>query len=85
MNYTLLQLLDALVKQDGSDLHISANSPPRFRIDGKLHPLNTGSISPQDSSELCYSVLNEEQKKILESEREIDFSFSIQNTGRFSC
>ena len=83
MQYTLIQLLEALLRQNGSDLHISAHSPPRFRIDGKLHPLNTGSLKPQDSSKLCYSVLNEEQKKNLESEREIDFSFSIQNTGRF--
>lgn len=83
MDYTLIQLLEALVTQDGSDLHISVNSPPRFRIHGKLHPLKTGSLSNQDSSDLCYSVLNEEQKKIFESEREIDFSFSIQNVGRF--
>ncbi len=83
MNYTLIQLLEALVAQNGSDLHISVNSPPRFRIDGGLRPLNTEDLSPQDSTELCYGVLNEEQKKILESEREIDFSFSIQNVGRF--
>ena len=83
MNYTLIQLLEALVTQNGSDLHISVNSPPRFRINGKLHPLNTESLKPHDSSELCYSVLNEEQKKNLESEREIDFSFSIKNVGRF--
>lgn len=83
MNYTLTQLLEALVIQNGSDLHISANSPPRFRINGDLHPLNTENLSPNDSSKLCYSVLTEEQKKILESENEIDFSFSIQNIGRF--
>ena len=83
MNYTLIQLLEALVTQNGSDLHISVNSPPRFRINGKLHPLNTEDLRAQDSSELCYSVLNEEQKKILESERELDFSFSIQRVGRF--
>ena len=83
MNYTLIQLLEALVTQNGSDLHISVNSPPRFRINGQLHPLKTENLSPHDSSELCYSVLNEEQKKNLESECEIDFSFSIHNVGRF--
>lgn len=83
MQYTLIQLLEALVAQGGSDLHISVDSPPRFRINGKLHPLNTENLQPNGSSKLCYSVLNEEQKKILESEREIDFSFSIQNIGRF--
>lgn len=83
MNYTLVQLLEALVIQNGSDLHISTNSPPRFRINGRLQPLNAEDLTPNDSSRLCYSVLNENQKKIIESEHEIDFSFSLQNIGRF--
>ena len=40
MNYTLPQLLKALIDQGGSDLHISTDSPPRLRIDGRLLPLD---------------------------------------------
>ena len=83
MNYNLIQLLEALVAQNGSDLHVSADSPPRFRIDGLLHPINAENLSANDTSELCYSILTEEQKKNLESDREIDFSFSIKDVGRF--
>lgn len=83
MNYTLIQLLEALVTQGGSDLHISIDSPPRFRINGSLHPLNTANLTAENSSELCYSILTDEQKKNLETEREIDFSFSVKDIGRF--
>ncbi len=83
MNYTLTQLLETLVLQKGSDLHLSVASPPRFRIDGKLHPINVDNLTSQDVGELCYSVLTEEQKKNLEVDNEIDFSFSVEGIGRF--
>lgn len=83
MNYTLIQLLEALVVQGGSDLHIAAGSPPRFRLRGRLCPLDAENLISQNSSDLCYSILTEEQKKILEKDREIDFSFSIEGVGRF--
>ena len=48
MDYNLPQLLKTLVEQGASDLHITANSAPRLRIDGKVIPLNLAALSPSD-------------------------------------
>jgi twitching motility protein PilT len=83
MNYTLPQLLKALIDQGGSDLHISPDSPPRLRIDGQLLPLDLPSLGSQDAKQLCYSVLTEDQKREFESQKELDLAFSVKNLARF--
>jgi len=83
MNYSLPQLLKALMDQGASDLHISPDSPPRLRVDGKLLPLDLPALGPADSKSLCYSVLTEEQKRDLETNRELDLAFSVKNLARF--
>ncbi len=77
------QLLKTLVQQGASDLHISAGSPPRLRIDGNIAPLNLPPMTPQKTLELCYSILTEMQKKQFEQRKELDLSFSLPNIARF--
>jgi twitching motility protein PilT len=83
VNYTLPQLLKALIDQGGSDLHISVDSPPRLRIDGNLLPLDLPPLSAQDAKQLCYSVLTEDQKREIENNKEMDLAFSVKNLARF--
>ena len=83
MDFNLPQLLKTLVEQKASDLHITAGSPPRLRIDGKIIPLNTEPLDPEECNQLAMSVLTEAQKKKLEEERSIDLSFSVKNLARF--
>ena len=83
MDYTITQLLEALIDQGGSDLHITSGSPPRFRINGNLWPINTEPLTKEETSSLCYSIMNEEYRKKLQANCEIDFSFSMQDIGRF--
>ena len=77
------QLLKALVDQDGSDLHISPQSPPRLRIHGKLLPLEVSNLLADQTKSLCYSILTENQKKKLEEELELDLAFSVKGVARF--
>lgn len=83
LNYTLPQLLKALLDQGGSDLHIAAHTPPRLRINGQLLPLDLPPITENHSLKLCYSVLTEEQKKQFESNQELDLAFSVKGLCRF--
>jgi len=83
LNYSLPQLLKALLDQNGSDLHITSNSPPRLRINGLLLPLDLPPLTADQTMLLCYSILTEEQKKNFESNKEIDLSFSIKGLCRF--
>src|SRR5512144_764589 len=79
----LHQLLKELVERGGSDLHITTNTPPQIRLDGKLTPLNIPPLRGEDTKQLCYSVLTETQKHKFEEENELDLSFGVKGLSRF--
>ncbi len=83
VNYTLVQLLKHMLEVGASDLHLSKGSPPRFRVHGRLKPLNLAPLTASGSKRLAYSVLNEGQKQELEEEQELDFSFGVAGLARF--
>ena len=83
LSYTLEQLLKSIKDYNASDLHLNVGSEPQLRIDGKLTPLNLPKLTKEDTITLCYSVLTEKQKALLEEELELDFSFEIPNVARF--
>ncbi len=77
------ELLKVLVERGGSDLHITAGSPPRVRVDGTLLPTEHDILTPEASQKLVYSLLDTEQIAKFEREWELDLSFGIQGMGRF--
>ncbi len=82
---TLPELLKTTVEMDASDLHLSTNSPPQVRVNGKLQRLPLPDLSPADTKQLAYSVLTDSQKKRFEETMELDFSFGIRGIARFRC
>ncbi|HEY6177138.1 MAG TPA: type IV pilus twitching motility protein PilT [Kofleriaceae bacterium] len=80
---TLQALLKAMTDKGASDLHVTAGSPPRLRIDNELVRLQTEALTPVDTKTLCYSVMNDAQKLRFEEDLEIDFSFGIRGMARF--
>lgn len=80
---SMQQLLKTVVKQNATDLHISAGSPPALRVDGRIIRVKSPELSPEDSQKLCYSMLTDEQKAQFENAKELDFSFGIKGTARF--
>ncbi len=83
MAYTLEELLRAMVDKGGSDLHITAGSPPRMRIDGKLRAMEDGNYTPQMSQDMIYALLDSEQIAKFEKTFELDMSFGMKGIGRF--
>src|SRR6266581_2113737 len=79
----LHQMLKELVERGGSDLHITTNSPPQIRIDGKLTPMNEPPLTAVETKQLCYSVLTDAQKHKFEEENELDLSFGVKGLSRF--
>jgi twitching motility protein PilT len=77
------QLLKTLVDQGGTDLHITTNSPPQIRIDGKMVPLQVPPLNPAETKNLAYSVLTDSQKHRFEDSLELDFSFGVKGLARF--
>ncbi len=77
-------LLEQVVTSKGSDLHIQVGLPPMLRIDGALKPVqDVGVLNEEGVEKLVFSILDDEQKKILLKDKEFDFSFSFGNYGRF--
>jgi twitching motility protein PilT len=83
MAVTLHQLLKTLVEQSGTDLHVTTNSPPQIRVDGKLVPLQLPPLTAPETKALAYSVLTENQKHRFEENLELDFSFGVRGLARF--
>src|ERR1043166_8447309 len=82
---TLPELLQTLVENNGSDLHITTDTPPQIRVHGHLPPLDLPPLGPADTKALAYSVLTDQQKKRFEEALELDFSFGIRGIARFRC
>ncbi|PLX69702.1 MAG: type IV pili twitching motility protein PilT [Denitrovibrio sp.] len=80
---SLQELLSKMVEMGASDLHITAGTPPVLRINGDLERMEGEEMKPADTRALCYSILNEAQKKRFEEEWELDLSFGIKNVSRF--
>lgn len=80
----LTQLLKATVDKKSSDLHISPNQPPLIRVDGDLLPLEgEAKLTPEQTKQLMYSVMDEKQRKEFEETLESDFSTEVQGIARF--
>ena len=81
---TMMKLLREVLKRKGSDLHIVPGSPPRVRVMGDLISLDEyGMLTSADTKRLIYSILTDSQKKRLEEEWELDFSFAMRGIARF--
>ncbi|MCK4764092.1 MAG: type IV pilus twitching motility protein PilT [Candidatus Aminicenantes bacterium] len=83
MSLPLPQLLKILVDEGGTDLHITTNSPPIIRVHGKLKRIEQPPMSPAETKQIIYSILNDNQKYKFEEQWEIDFSFGIKGIARF--
>ena len=86
MPTTLPDLLKRTVEREGSDLHLTTNSPPQIRVHGELQRQeDLETLSAAATKQLVYSVLTDAQKKRFEETMELDFSFGIRGVARFRC
>src|SRR5215475_4177798 len=83
MNVSLSDLLKKMMEMNGSDLHITTNSPPQVRVHGHLQPLDMPPLTPAETKQLAYSVLTDAQKHRFEENLELDFSFGLKGLARF--
>lgn len=83
MPISLSDLLKKLLEINGSDLHLTTNSPPQIRVHGSLQPLDMPPLSPAETKQLAYSVMTDAQKHRFEESLELDFSFGLKGLARF--
>jgi twitching motility protein PilT len=83
MALPLPQLLKIMVDEGGTDLHITTNSPPIIRVHGVLRRIEHPQLTSDETKQLIYSILNDNQKFKFEDNWELDFSFGIKGIARF--
>lgn len=79
----IAELLNFSVKNNASDLHLSAGQPPIIRVDGDIRRLDSPVMDHKAVQALIYDIMNDKQRKIYEDEFETDFSFEIKDLARF--
>jgi len=77
------ELLTELVDTGGSDLHLSAGSAPRIRVDGRLMETEHPKLSGDETKAIAYSILSGDQIARFEKDLELDMSFGVTGLGRF--
>ena len=78
------KLLKISVEEKASDLHIVAGHYPIIRVDTAIKHLDELSeVTPAESRRMIESMLTTQQKRKFNEEKELDFSYEINNVGRF--
>ncbi len=77
------RLLDTMIKQGGSDLHITVGKPPCIRLHGHLRELKTKVLDAEDTIALMKSIASERAQQELQEQGSCDFGFSYGEEARF--
>jgi twitching motility protein PilT len=76
-------LLAFSVKNQASDLHLSAGMPPMIRVHGDIRKINLPVLDHAQVRAMIYDIMSDTQRKQYEESLECDFSFEIANLARF--
>ncbi len=78
------EILREVVQTQASDLHLAVGLPPVVRVDGHLRNLEGyPELTANEARELIYSILNQDQRQKLETDWEVDLSYSLYGQARF--
>ena len=77
------ELLRAMLAKRASDLFITAGFPPAMKIDGKMTPVSSSSLSPIHTGEIARSVMTDKQAAEFEATKECNFAIAPSGIGRY--
>jgi twitching motility protein PilU len=76
-------LLRLMLSKNGSDLFITADFPPAFKIDGRVTPVSNQPLTPAHTVDLARAIMNDKQAAEFESTKECNFAINPAGMGRF--
>ena len=76
------KLFRALVKLEGSDLHLKVGLPPHIRVHGTLRPLNRPPVDDDEMVRLVFPLMNERSRRIFDEDGGCDFAYSLEVEGK---
>lgn len=77
------RLLKLVVEKGASDLFITAGKPPSLKINGKLYAASKNPLSPDESRDIVFGVMNKDQHDTFVREKECNFAINTRGLGRF--
>jgi twitching motility protein PilT len=84
MSLDFAELLMEVIERNASDLHLTAGAHPTVRVRGRLTPLEDYPVlTTEQTREIVYSILTNDQRQRLENEWQIDFAYAIPERARF--
>src|SRR6202789_2853327 len=83
MSYSMSDLLQLVVSEGASDLHIRVGTPPVIRVHGILHRVAGPTLRPEDTEELMRSITSEEHIQSTRERGGADFGFAFGDAARF--
>jgi twitching motility protein PilT len=81
--YNYKAILQAMVQQNASDLHLKVGRPPTLRVDGDLRPLELPPLKPEDLRSIGDQILPPKQRREFDTDKEADFAIGVPGIGRF--
>jgi twitching motility protein PilT len=74
-----------LQEKGGSDLHMIVGFPPLIREKGELVALDHPELTAESNREVLTEILDEEQRRALDEEKDLDMAYELEGVGRFRC
>jgi twitching motility protein PilT len=83
MPYDMNDLLELVVEQNASDLHLQVAQPPTLRVSGSMVPIEGPALTPEDTEKLMLSITPDKHQQGVKLEGGADFGFAYLEKARF--
>ena len=84
MSFDFAAVLNKMAEVKASDVHLTPGFPPAMRMRGRITPVDGfPKLTPQETREVVYSLLNDSQRKQFENHLQLDFAYAIPGVGRY--
>lgn len=81
--YNFKLVLQTMVQQGGSDLHLKIGRPPTMRLNGELVPMDMPPLKPEDLRSVGEQIIPPKQRKEFDESKDADFAIGVPGIGRF--
>jgi twitching motility protein PilT len=83
MSYEMNELLELVVEQNASDLHLQVGQPPTLRLSGSMTPIDGPALTPIDTEKLMQSITPDSHISNVKLNGGSDFGFAFGEKARF--
>lgn len=83
MSKQIKKLLEGMVKQDASDLHMKSGQKPNYRLNGKLRQVDMPALSTDDIEKANDAMMPDRLEEQLEEQGSADYSYALSEFQRF--